>query len=137
MIKMNLIDWTNNYLDYVNSIKKNLVDKEKNNNEIKCQFKDKGSVSYLCYENLDDSFFKIYEYYSSKNLVIVTLNKIENLNFLKKNWHVFIKKKDLKFIFVNIKENLHWAIFPATHHFVSDNLELGLKALFDSVPSLD
>ncbi|MEM2139106.1 MAG: hypothetical protein QXM96_03050 [Candidatus Woesearchaeota archaeon] len=130
---MDLIDWADNYINYLNSIKKNIVNKEKNENIIKCILKDKEQY-YLCFDDLDDSFFNVYEKNINKNICIVVLNKKKNLDFLIKNWLIFIKKKDLKFIFVNIEENLHWAIFPATHHFVSDNLELGLKALFESVP---
>ena len=130
---MNIKDWTLAYIEYLNSFKGTLEEKSVLGDKILCKYSDKGRVVYYTNENLvleNDA--------DTENNVIVCLNKKENLSFLIDHWKEFASDKKLKIIFVNIKENLQWAIIPYIHDKFndSDGLETGLKSLFNSVPSV-
>ncbi|MEM3373661.1 MAG: hypothetical protein QXE31_00420 [Candidatus Woesearchaeota archaeon] len=132
---MNLFEWTNAYIDSINFFKKNLLKKEIiNKNLIKCEYKDKKEVFYYISDVIDDSCIEFIKNNFDKKIVIVSLNRKENMSLLINYWEAFIKNKDLKFIFSNPKENLFWAIVPYTHNLISGNLKLGIKTLFESIP---
>lgn len=133
---MNLTEWSLNFINCMNSFKKNLDKININKNEIHCYFHEKRLFIYIVIETLNENFFYYLNLYKNENLIFVCLNKKDNLNFLIDNWQELIKKKDLKFIFVNIDENLYWVLIPYYHNIISDNLRLGLKALFESIPMI-
>ena len=131
---MNLLDWTQAYISYLNSFRNNIVSKDVKENSVVCEYKDKGTITYQVHENLAD--FKDDEV--KDNSILVCLNNKTNLNYMIDNWPKFIKVKTLKLIFANPKHNLQWSILPYTHNKFSDpvTLKTGLKSLFSSVPSV-
>jgi len=126
---MNLKEWTEAYIDYLNSYKKNLKSKIIKDNSIECEYFDKGKIHYIICEELD-----ICNYVT--NSVIVCLNTKQNLKFLIERWKNFTKHEKLKIVFTNPKLNRQWSIIPYIHQKYNDkkNLKNGLKSLFISIP---
>jgi hypothetical protein len=129
---MELIDWTSTFIDNLNSFKRDLENKENNSTEINCMYKVRGLVKYIVEPDLNQEVFRRLE----GQVVLVCLNKKENLVFVINNWGHFIKNPKLKIIFANPIINQQWSLIPYTHHSISDpkSLKLGLKSLFESVP---
>lgn len=129
---MELIDWTSTFIDNLNSFKRDLENKESKDNEINCMYKARGLVKYIVEPDLKQDIFKRLE----GQVVLVCINKKENLVFVIDNWVHFIKNPKLKIIFANPKINQQWSIIPYTHNSISDqkSLKLGLKSLFENVP---
>ena len=131
---MNLTEWTQAYISYLNSFKDNLISKKVKENLIVCEYKDKGNIIYVVHEDLSElSASEIKE-----DHIVVCLNKKTNLNQMVENWSKYTKFKTFKIIFANPKMNLQWTIIPHIHSRFSDpaNLKTGLKSLFSSVPSV-
>jgi len=131
---MNLTEWTQAYISYLNSFRNNLISREVKENVFVCEYKDKGKIIYVVHENLNEFDKKDIK----ENSVLVCLNTKVNLNYLIENWNNYIKFRTLKIIFSNPNLNLQWTILPYTHNRFSDpkNLKNGLKSIFSSVPSV-
>ena len=132
---MELIEWTSAFIDNLNFFRHDLIQKEMKEKEIICQYKNKGELKYIVEAELNKG---ILEKIKNGNLVLVCLNSKENLLFMINNWEDLIKNSRLKVIFSNPGLNLQWSLIPYTHNMISDNgsLKLGLKGLFESVPSV-
>jgi hypothetical protein len=128
---MNLKEWAESYIDYLNTYKKNLKNKLIKEDYIECEYSDKGKIIYYIYNTLENPFF-------GENHVIICLNTKKNLDFLVKNWKKFLEYKKLKVIFSNPKLNLQWSIIPYLHNMYGDpeSLKTGLKSLFSSIPEV-
>jgi hypothetical protein len=129
---MELIEWTSAFIDNLNSFRRDLEKKEIKEDIIDCLYKVKGHMRYVVYPELNEDCLKMLE----GNVVLVCLNKKENLVFMINHWQSFIKNPKLKVIFSNPKINQQWSLLPYTHNLISDpkSLKLGLKSVFESVP---
>jgi hypothetical protein len=128
---MELIEWTSNFIDNLNRFRHDLEKKEVKEKEINCFYKAKGPVKYVIAPELAEDVFKMLE----GNIILVCLNKKENLSFMIKNWSAFIKNPKLKIIFANPEINQQWSLLPYIHNQISDqkSLKLGLKSIFESI----
>jgi hypothetical protein len=138
MSEMSLLDWTDAYIKYKDSVQKKIkdieVDKEKR--IVKVLNKDGSKFTYVCTPQLDSINTDMLS--MLKDEKIVCLNKKDNLNWLLNNWEK-IKDKRCIFLFVNLKKSENWAINPHMHHSITDRsaLKPGLKTLFESIPESD
>jgi pyoverdine/dityrosine biosynthesis protein Dit1 len=72
-----------------------------------------------------------------ENCFIATLNKKQNLDFLIKNWNLFVEKS-VTIYFVNPDLNEKWVLNTKVHSFISDkNVALGLNSLFSTVQEVN
>ena len=128
---MDLKEWTESYIDYLNVYKRNLKSKTIKNDFIECDYSDKGKIIYVICEKLDSCKY-------DNDSIIICSNTKQNLNTLIEKWSEFIKYQKLKIVFVNPKINLQWSLIPYLHHKYNDeaNLKNGLKTLFDSIPCI-
>lgn len=126
---MDLKEWTESYISYLDSFKKNLKTKSIRDDIIDCDYSDKGKLKYIVSEKLEEASIE-------DDSVIVCLNTKENLDVLIKKWKDFITFQKLKIIFSNPKLNLQWSIIPYLHDKYGDpdSLKTGLNSLFGSVP---
>jgi len=106
-----------------------------NEDEIICDYKDKGQITYLIYDNLADLVF---DNINTGTFVVVCLNKKENVLVLTKEWNKFIKNNEVKILFVNPELNKNWSINPSLHNKFCDtkNLKMGLLSLFEQIPEV-
>jgi hypothetical protein len=132
---MELLEWASAYIDNLNFFRHDLLKKEIKKNEIFCEYKNKGELIYIIQPTLEK---EILEKIKNKNIVLVCLNSKDNLLFMINNWNEFIKNQKLKVIFSNPDINMQWSLLPCTHNMISDSgsLKLGLKSMFESVPSV-
>jgi hypothetical protein len=90
------------------------------------------NLKFLVFEDLSSSINSLEE-----NCFIATLNKRQNLDFLIKNWNLFVQKS-VTIYFVNPELNEKWVLNTKVHSFISDkNVALGLKSLFSTVPEVE
>ena len=131
---MDLVEWTSAFIDNLNSYKRDLEKKEINGNIIECMYNGKGSVKYIVEPELKEEVMDKLQ----GSVVLVCLNKKENLVFMAKNWDNFIKNSKLKVIFSNPKANQQWSLIPYVHNKICEpaSLRLGLKSIFESVPEI-
>jgi hypothetical protein len=129
---MELIDWTSAFIDNLNSFRHDLENKEVKVCEINCVYKGKGHVRYIAQAELGPDILTKLE----GQVVLVCLNKKENLVFVISNWQHLIKNPKLKIVFANPNINQQWSLIPYTHNAISDpkSLKLGLKSIFDTIP---
>ena len=110
----------------------------------------KGKIIFECADNkkvylvcpfLNEKEEIAKELNKNDSITIVTLNDLENLNFLIKNWDSLRRIENLSLIFINpySKLDTKWFIKPYLHHKICDecSLEAGLKSLFESVEPID
>jgi hypothetical protein len=127
----NLKSWTIEFVKHKDIFTKNLVDYAEKEDSVEFNFKDKKHI-YVIKEVLEDSIKnKIKEDYFS----IVCLNKKDNVEYLIKNWAYFIKFQKLNILFVNLKTNERWIIYPNTHNSLTEgeSIKSGLNTLFQSI----
>jgi hypothetical protein len=134
MHKTELLEWTLNFIDNLNSFRRNLESKSVLDNRIICTYKDKGEHTYVVAASINSDIIKGL----NGSIVLVCLNSKENLSTVIENWGILIRNPKLKIIFVNLLHNLQWSLIPFTHNLVSDpaSLKLGLKTLFETVPEV-
>jgi len=125
---MKLIEWTEHYIDHVNSFKRNVISKEVLEDKIICQTNNGETTYYICED--------LRQIKNEGNSIFVTLNSKKSLKFLTDNWDFFSNNNKLKIMFVNPSENLHWSLFPYTHNLISEKIKPGLLALFTSIPEV-
>lgn len=133
-MNLNIIDWTEAYLRYKDTIQRKIQKLEKNEktNEIICELKDGRVQKYMCINYLDEIEIKQID-----DVLISCLNTKKNLNILIQNWQD-VKEKNIIFIFANPKKATHWSINPKMHDRINDktSIKTGLKALFESIPEV-
>jgi len=131
---LNIIDWTEAYLKYKDSIQRKIksIEKFSSKNEIICEMKDGSIHKYLCVDDLS----KI-KASNIKGFRVSCLNTKNNFDWLISNWHE-LKEFDSIFFFANPQKANHWSVNPLLHNTISDkdSLKLGLKSLFESVPEV-
>ena len=133
-MNLNIIDWTDAYLRYKDTIQRKIQKLEKNEktNEIICELKDGRTQKYICINDIDEIDIKQID-----DVLISCLNTKKNLNTLIQNWQD-VKEKNVTFIFANPKKAAHWSINPKMHDRINDktSIKTGLKALFESIPEI-
>ncbi|MBN2367935.1 hypothetical protein JXC34_02875 [Candidatus Woesearchaeota archaeon] len=130
---MDLVEWTERFIEYRDSFKGEISDKTVSGKEITCRLKEGSSHIYVVMDELQK---EIFEKISSGRITVVCLNRKSNLKFLIEYWDKFIKNSKLKVLFANPNTNQQWSIIPYTHNLISDpdSLKLGLKSMFESLP---
>lgn len=130
---MELYEWTSVFIDSLDMFRKEITSKERHGDLIKCSYKSKGEVIYVTAENLQENIMQKIE---TGQVVLVCLNRKENLSFVVKNWEKLIKNKKLKIVFANPDANAQWSVLPFVHDMISDpkNLKAGLQSIMESVP---
>jgi len=126
-----LKSWTIEFVKHKDVFTKNLIDFNAKEDSVEFNFKDK-KHTYITKEILDDSLKnRIKEGY----FAVVCLNKKENLDFLIKNWDFFAKFQKVSILFVNLKTNERWIIYPSTHDSLTEReaLKPGLNSLYQSI----
>jgi len=131
---MKLIEWASVHIDYLNSYKKDLLEKKVCETEIICKYKH-GVVKYLVEDKLNREVLKKLK---EGVIIVICLNSKKNLVFLIERWDVFIKNPKLKIMFVNQKLNQNWSVIPYIHTKITEPkaLKPGLKSLFNSISSV-
>jgi hypothetical protein len=126
-----LKEWSINFVKHRDMFNKKLVDFKVLQDMIEFEFKDKKHL-YIILPDLGDG---LKERVKDGFITIVCLNKKNNLDYVIKNWNMFIKNKKLNLIFVNPHINDKWILNPSVHDMVSDHESLtqGLKTLFEGV----
>jgi len=132
---LELIEWAINYVKNKDLVKRDLVDYEQDNEIIIFHHKEYDQTCF-CVEYLDDSIKKQMD--KKKRMLIVCPNSKKNLKYLTENWKFFKDYEFLSLVFANIEYNLRWIIRPSIHNHVADesNIAKGLKAMFETVPSV-
>jgi len=71
---------------------------------------------------------------SNLPVIIVTENKIENVDVLIKDWQSFVAHQNLWIYFVDSEKDKYWVINPFTHERITEkaSLALGLKTMFET-----
>ena len=137
-----LVDWTMNFIKNKDIVAKKIekIENGKDGFDLYVKRKDREQYFIITAKIADmDSILR--KINSIGNFSIVTLNSSENFEALLKNWGRLISFKFLNIIFANpfSAADKKWAVFPHTHHKICDesSLETGLKAMFDSVDTID
>jgi hypothetical protein len=110
---------------------RNLLDFDAKDDSVEFNFKDKKHI-YVIKDVLDDS---LKNRIKDSPFSVVCLNKKENLDFLIKNWDFLVKFSKLSILFVNLKTNERWIIYPSTHNSLTEkeSLKSGLNSLYHSI----
>ncbi len=126
-----LKEWSINFVKHKDIFNNRLIDFKVLQDMIEFEFKDKKHL-YIILPELTDS---LKEKIRDSFITIVCLNKKDNLNYVIKNWDMFIKNKELNIIFVNPIINDKWILNPYVHEIISEkeSLSQGLKTLFEGV----
>ena len=130
---MELEDWTDMYIDYLNAFQTEPISKLKKDNVIECTYPAK-TLTYVYSKHLGPAMNREKGY-----CVLITRNTKENVLELAKHWHDFAKNPGLKILFVNPKVNMKWFINPHLHEKVADmkSLKKGLLSLHEGVPEAE
>jgi hypothetical protein len=132
---MDLIEWTNIFIDHLNAFKRDLESKSTSGNTVHCVYRQKGEHDFIVFEKLD---LASVEKTGHGSVTLVCLNTKDNLDFIVKNWKGYIVNPKLKIIFANPKVNMQWSIIPAVHNNITEDktLKTGLKSISESVPEV-
>mgnify|MGYP001315787826 FL=1 len=131
-----IVDWSIRFLENKDSIKKEIVNIEKDKGKIDfiINYKDKVNC-FIVAPILDYEIFdriKNESYYG-----IFTLNNKANIRFVVSNWKKLIAFKFLNIHFINpfSSSDKLWTINPTVHEKICDksSLELGLEAMAEMV----
>jgi len=114
---MNLVEWTAEYIDYLNYHKGGLISKKVEGTSINCEYEGKGNVTYVISDKLDESSVSLV--YDGK-YVLVCLHNKKNVEIIAEHWEKLCINKDLKIIFVDIINNGQWAIIPYIHNKITE-----------------
>lgn len=131
---MNLKDWVLNYVKSRAAFDGDDFSIEESGNSISLK-KDSGNKLFLVSDFLDDSLLKVIEDHAGSLTVVAALSKIDNVNWLVKNWDFLIKFDKLSFMFINLDTSEKWAVFPKSHDLVTERsvLKKGLLSLFEGI----
>lgn len=131
-MSLNILDWTEAYLKYKDSIHRKILKMEKSGNNLVCDLKDGSHQKYLCIDDLSSLSVS-----DLNGFRVSCLNTKKNLDWVIKNWQE-IKVSDAVFLFANPKKAAHWSVNPKLHDSISDKtaIKQGLKSLFESVPEV-
>ncbi len=131
-MNLNIIEWTEAYLKYKDTIHRRIKNITKKEKTITVENKDGTKQEYLCVNDLDEI-----KKDQLKNKRISCLNKKKNLDWIIKNWKE-IKETNTIFLMANPQKASHWTLNPKLHNNISDktSLKTGLKTLFESIPEV-
>ena len=118
---MKLHEWTLLYVRYKDAFKKEILD-VKDERDVLTFFYKKHILTVHALEKLSIPPIQ------GKTL-ITTLQKKENINFLIENWKTFTKHDDLTIIFANPGRHEKWAIKPALHNKIAEDIIAGIWSL--------
>src|SRR3989338_2145561 len=147
--KETLLEWVYYYAKNKDVLTRTIVKIEKKQNELFIIHKNK-IQQYFVVEHISiqkkedkeimDTILKVLQQNKSdaaKFYVIVFYNTTENLQYITKNWNLFVGFPNLTIIFANpaSKTDKRWVIQPYTHNKITEKaaLESGLKSLFETV----
>jgi hypothetical protein len=131
-MSLNIMEWTEAYLKYKDSIQRKIIKLEKSGNNLVCELKDGSTHKYLCIDDLSSLSLGDLDGFR-----VSCLNTKKNLDWVVKNWQE-IKESDTVFLFANPKKAVHWSVNPKLHDSISDKsaIKQGLKSLFESIPEV-
>lgn len=131
MTTKELLTWAENYAKSNAAFFGKLKEIKLKDNEVVVSYLDK-EITYFVFPKIAEAKVS-----GDNKIVIVTLNKEENINDLHKKWKEFSSMRNLTIMFVNpnAKGEMFWKINPYTHHFICDekNLKQGLKTMSENV----
>jgi len=137
-----LVDWTINFIKNKDIVSKKIekIEHRKDGFDLYVRYKDREQY-FIIIAKIADIDSILQKINGIGHFSIVTLNSNENFEALLKNWSRLINFKFLNIIFANpfSATDKKWAVFPHTHHKICDesSLEAGLKAMFESVETID
>jgi len=132
-----LNEWTVEYIKHKDVFARSIVELTLKDNIIYVKHK-KHNHNFLILEKLDDKnkLFDALKSIKTDKITLVTTNSKSNFEFLKANWKEFSEfDSQFNVIFVNPKSVLEhkWIVFPMTHQKISEDVNLGLQSLYDTV----
>ena len=131
-----LVDWAIRFLENKDTIRKEIINIEKNenNSDFIIHYKDK-VMYFIIKPILEGNIFSRINVNDSYG--IFTLNNPSNLRFVVTEWKKLIEFKFLSIFFINpfSPAEKAWAISPYIHDRICDksSLELGLKSMAEMV----
>ena len=135
-----LVDWSARFLENKDTIRKEIINIEKNSSGFDFIINCKDRVKYFIVAPIlrDYIFGKIK---SEDYTGFITLNNAENVKFVVSEWENLAKFKFLNIYFVNPFSNSDkvWIICPYVHDKICSkaSLELGLKSMAEMVEIID
>ncbi|MGB9748306.1 MAG: hypothetical protein ACP5OZ_01400 [Candidatus Woesearchaeota archaeon] len=127
---MDLMEWAEIFLNHRKGFK--LIDSFSKEQDYFIISANQKNSKFFVFEDLSRSIDFLEE-----NCFVATLNNKQNLDFLIKNWNLFVEKAIIIY-FVNPTLNEKWVLNTKVHSFISDkNFVLGLKSLFSTVPEAE
>ncbi len=131
MTNKELLEWAENYAKSNAAFFGKLKEIKIKDDNVVVSYLDK-EITYFVFPKISEAKVS-----GDNKIVIVTLNKEENINDLNKKWKEFAEIKNLTIMFVNpkAKGEMFWKINPCTHHAICDdkNLKQGLKTMAENV----
>ena len=131
-----VLDWCVRFLENKDTIRKEIIkiEKNENNSDFIIHYKDKVKY-FIIYPTLENEIFN--EINNNDNYGIFTLNNPSNIRFVVNEWEKLAKFKFLRIYFINPFSNIDevWAMNPYIHDRICDkaSLELGLKSMAEMV----
>jgi hypothetical protein len=136
-----LRDWAREFVKNKNLMTKSVVFIEDDGDGLVVEHRDREQRFIMlpfmnsCYEAL-----KLLGGNPEMHLAVVTFNCGESFRAMLDNWKELVKHRNFCIYFVNPFSQLdkRWIIYPHTHAKIcdEDSLELGLKAMFDTVEKI-
>ena len=132
------MEWAINYEKHRDIIRREIVDIESSVDEydlkINYQEKNKFILVMPVLANIEDLRLKLKE---GKSVTIITINSMQNLDFLIANWNGLIDFPEFTIIFMNpfSLTDKRWMIRPHVHNKITENnaLRKGLNTMFGTV----
>lgn len=128
---MDLREWAVHYIKQKDLVKNDLVSYKEEEGRVLCEYKEGIKATYYYKENL--KLEKIKAVKDDETAYFVCMCNEHNLKILMNNWDLFKTKKNLVFIFLNLKLAEKWIIKPFVHAKIADpaTLKQGLRTMYD------
>lgn len=126
---MNVAEWAEQYIRHRDLFEKKMEKLEHHGDHLTVENKDGSKMECFPIEKLNPSVLE-----HRGNILLVTRNLKENLDFLVQHWKAFASQP-VKIVFVNLNVHEKWLIVPQHHDKIADpeSLALGLQAMFETV----
>lgn len=125
-------EWAIHYIKQKDLVKKDLISYKEEEDKILCDYKEGVKATYYCKENLE--LGKIKTVKDDEITYFVCICNEHNFKILTDNWDLFKTKKNLIFIFLNLKLAEKWVIKPFVHAKIADpaTLKQGLRTMYNT-----
>ncbi len=123
---MDIHEWIITYVKHKDVLTRKLLSVEDKKDHVLFKYKDNEMTGYA-YNELQIPKGK-------GKILIATLQKKENIDFLVKHWKDFSSHEQLTIVFVNMNNNEKWLLHPYTHaRIAEEKAEPGIRSMADAV----